>query len=54
MRIDFVTTFGLVAGFPSFPEAVLARALTEDGHTVRALTYFAKSSPMIDTHHDVD
>jgi glycosyltransferase involved in cell wall biosynthesis len=53
VRIDFVTTFGLVAGFPSFPEAVLARALTADGHTVRALTYFAKSSPMIDAHHAV-
>lgn len=51
MRIDFVTTFGLVDGFPSFPEAVLARALTADGNTVRALTYFAKSSPMIDSHH---
>lgn len=53
MRIDFVTTFGLVAGFPSFPEATLARALTADGHAVRALTYFAKSSPMIDAHHAV-
>jgi glycosyltransferase involved in cell wall biosynthesis len=51
MRIDFVTTFGLVEGFPSFPEAVLARGLTEDGYTVRALTYYAKSSPMIDAHH---
>lgn len=53
MRIDFVTTFGLVAGFPSFPEAVLARALAAEGHTVRALTYYAKSSPMIDRHHAV-
>ncbi len=53
MRVDFVTTFGIIAGFPSFPEAVLARALTADGHTVRALTYYAKSSPMIDTHHEV-
>lgn len=52
MRIDFVTTFGLVRGFPSFPEAVLARALTAQGHTVRALTYYAKSSPMIDRHDD--
>ncbi len=53
MKIDFVTTFGIVRGFPSFPEATLARSFVADGHTVRALTYFAKSSPMIDTHHDV-
>lgn len=53
MRIDFVTTFGLVEGFPSFPEAVLARSLAADGHTVRALTYYAKSSAMIDSHHTV-
>ncbi|MGI8857048.1 MAG: glycosyltransferase family 4 protein [Thermomicrobiales bacterium] len=51
MQVDFVTTFGIVEGFPSFPEATLARALTADGHTVRALTYYAKSSPMIDAHH---
>lgn len=51
MKIDFVTTFGLVEGFPSFPEATLARALQDDGHRVRALTYYAKSSPMIDDHH---
>jgi glycosyltransferase involved in cell wall biosynthesis len=49
VRIDFVTTFGLVKGFPSFPEATLARDLTALGHHVRALTYYAKSSPMIDT-----
>ena len=53
MRIDFVTTFGIVRGFPSFPEATLARQFVADGHRVRALTYFAKSSPMIDTHHEV-
>lgn len=53
MRIDFVTTFGIVRGFPSFPEATLARQFVADGHHVRALTYFAKSSPMIDRHHDV-
>lgn len=52
MRIDFVTTFGVVRGFPSFPEAVLARALTALGHEVRALTYYAKSSPMIARHDD--
>lgn len=52
MKIDFVTTFGIVRGFPSFPEATLARSFVADGHAVRALTYFAKSSPMIDTHHD--
>ncbi len=51
MRVDFVTTFGLVAGFPSFPEATLARALTADGHRVRALTYYAKSVGMIRDHH---
>jgi len=53
MEIDIVTTFGIVRGFPSFPEATLARSLVADGHTVRALTYFAKSSPMIDTHHEM-
>lgn len=53
MRIDFVTTFGIVRGFPSFPEATLARQFVADGHHVRALTYFAKSSPMIDRHHEV-
>ncbi|HEY8291926.1 MAG TPA: glycosyltransferase family 4 protein [Thermomicrobiales bacterium] len=53
MKIDFVTTFGVVRGFPSFPEATLARRFVADGHPVRALTYFAKSSAMIDTHHDV-
>lgn len=53
MRIDLVTTFGVVDGFPSFPEAVLARALRAEGHHVRVLTYYAKSSPMIDTHHAV-
>lgn len=51
MNIDFVTTFGIVAGFPSFPEATLARALTADGNRVRALTYYAKSVPMIRDHH---
>jgi len=50
VHIDFVTTFGLVAGFPSFPEATLARALMHDGHTVRALTYYAKSVEMIRDH----
>jgi len=53
VRIDFITTFGIVAGFPSFPEAVLARGLQAEGHHVRVLTYYAKSSPMIDTHHAV-
>jgi glycosyltransferase involved in cell wall biosynthesis len=53
VRIDFVTTFGVVEGFPSFPEATLARDLTALGHTVRALTYYAKSSRMIDTRHEV-
>ncbi|MCA1723590.1 MAG: glycosyltransferase, partial [Thermomicrobia bacterium] len=52
MKIDFVTTFGIVRGFPSLPEATLARQFVADGHRVRALTYFAKSSPMIDTHHE--
>ncbi len=52
MKIDFVTTFGIVRGFPSFPEATLARQFVADGHVVRALTYFAKSSTMIDTHHE--
>jgi glycosyltransferase involved in cell wall biosynthesis len=52
VRIDFVTTFGVVAGFPSFPEATLARDLTALGHSVRALTYYAKSSRMIDAHHE--
>jgi glycosyltransferase involved in cell wall biosynthesis len=51
VRIDFVTTFGIVAGFPSFPEATLARDVTALGHRVRALTYYAKSSPMISAHH---
>jgi glycosyltransferase involved in cell wall biosynthesis len=51
VRIDFVTTFGIVAGFPSFPEATLARDLSALGHTVRALTYYAKSSRMINAHH---
>lgn len=53
MKIDFVTTIGIVRGFPSFPEATLARQFVADGHTVRALTYFAKSSAMINAHHDV-
>jgi glycosyltransferase involved in cell wall biosynthesis len=53
VKIDFVTTFGVVRGFPSFPEATLARRFIADGHPVRALTYFAKSSAMIDTHHEV-
>jgi len=53
VKIDFVTTFGIVRGFPSFPEATLARRFVADGHDVRALTYFAKSSAMIDTHHAV-
>ncbi|MHB8648375.1 MAG: glycosyltransferase family 4 protein [Thermomicrobiales bacterium] len=53
MKIDFVTTFGIVKGFPSFPEATLARQFVADGHDVRAFTYFAKSSAMIDTHHEV-
>lgn len=53
MKIDFVTTFGVVRGFPSFPEATLARRFVADGHSVRVLTYFAKSSTMINTHHDV-
>src|SRR5258707_1225359 len=52
VRIDFVTTFGIVEGFPSFPEATLARDLTALGHHVRALTYYAKSSGMIDTRHE--
>lgn len=52
MKIDFVTTFGIVRGFPSFPEATLARQFVADGHDLRALTYFAKSSAMIDTHHE--
>ncbi len=52
MRIDFVTTFGVVAGFPSFPEATLARDLTALGHQVHALTYYAKSSRMINTRHE--
>jgi glycosyltransferase involved in cell wall biosynthesis len=47
-----VTTFGVVEGFPSFPEATLARGLTALGHSVRALTYYAKSSAMIDAHHE--
>jgi len=50
VRVDFVTTFGLVEGFPSFPEATLARALIRDGHSVRALTYYAKSVAMIRDH----
>ena len=53
MKIDFVTTFGIVRGFPSFPEATLARQFVADGHCVRALTYYAKSSTMINTHHEV-
>jgi glycosyltransferase involved in cell wall biosynthesis len=53
VKIDFVTTVGIVRGFPSFPEATLARRFVADGHTVRALTYYAKSSAMINTHHDV-
>jgi len=53
VKIDFVTTVGIVRGFPSFPEATLARQFVADGHSVRAFTYFAKSSPMIRAHNEV-
>jgi len=53
VKIDFVTTVGIVRGFPSFPEATLARQFVADGHRVRALTYFAKSSSMINTRHEI-
>ncbi|HUS13829.1 MAG TPA: glycosyltransferase family 4 protein [Chloroflexia bacterium] len=49
MRVSFVTTTGITAGFRHWPEAVQARALVERGHPIHAVTYYEAGSPIIGT-----
>jgi glycosyltransferase involved in cell wall biosynthesis len=49
IRVSFVTTTGITAGFQHWPEAVQARALERRGHPMHAVTYYEAGSPIIGT-----
>ncbi len=52
MRILLVTTGGITRLFRNWPEALLAKALVQRGHRVRAFTYFDAKSDALNTRQE--